>query len=349
MSILLNEPLLKFPIAVAPEPGVPLEVAPGVLWVRFQLPFRLNHVNVYLIDDGNGWAVLDAGIANDATRQVWEALVSGPLAGRPLTRLIVTHHHPDHIGLAGWLSERFGLKLLMSQTEYLEGQNIALNPGAMETGPYRQFYVEHGLDETTTKVVLKQGHGYLRMVTPLPPTFRRLVGGDRIKIGGRRFEVLSGGGHSPEQIMLYAPDDNFFLGADQVMAKITPNVSVWAVDPEGDPLGLYRRSLKELKAHIPNGTLVLPGHNLPFYGLHERADALEEHHVQRCDLILSACGAKPHSVAELVPVMFPRVLDPHQMSFAFSEVLAHVNYLLNEERLEWNEADGDGIRRLKLA
>lgn len=347
MSIHLLEPHLKFPYLEPPEPGVPVEVAPGILWVRFVLPFRLDHVNVYLLEDGDGWAVIDTGIANDRTRATWEALLAGPLAGRRLTRLFVTHHHPDHIGLAGWLAERCSLRLWMSQTEYLEGQTIALNPGALDQGPYKQFYIEHGLDEAGTELVVRQGHGYLRMVTPLPLTFRRLVGGDRIAIGGRLYEVLSGGGHAAEQIMFYARDENIFLAADQVMAKISPNVSVWAVDPEGDPLGLYRRSLRELKASIPADAFVLPGHNLPFFGLHTRIDALEAHHEERCSMIVDACRTAPRSAAELVPVLFPRVLDPHQMSFAFSEVLAHVNCLVNEGTLVWGELDA-GVRRVRL-
>jgi glyoxylase-like metal-dependent hydrolase (beta-lactamase superfamily II) len=345
MTVHAAEPLLKFPHAAAPAPGEAIEVAPGVLRACFPLPFQLNHVNVYLIDDGDGWAVVDTGIANTATRETWEALVSGPLAGRPLTRLIVTHHHPDHVGLAGWLAERHGLKLLMSQTEYLQGQSIALDPGALDAGPYRQFYLENGLAEPTPSLVVTQGHNYLRMVTPLPLTFRRLVAGEALKLGGRSFDIFTGGGHSPEQVMLYSRDDNFFLAADQVLAKISPNVSVWAVDPEGNPLGLYRRSLAELKAALPEDVLVLPGHNLPFYGLATRADALEAHHAGRCELIAAACRERPRTAAELVPVMFHRPLDPHQMSFAFSEVLAHINYMIADGSLRWSEVEG-GVRRV---
>ncbi len=242
---------LVFPFAEPPAPGQVIEVAPGILWARIPLPFRLNHINVYLIDDGDGWAILDTGIGNDATRAVWDALVNGPLAGRPLTRLIVTHFHPDHIGLAGWLCERFSLPLLTSQTTYLGCLNISLSPGALDAKPYRDFYLRHGLDAATTQRVATQGHGYLKMVSGLPPTFKRLVAGDTLKIGGRSFDVLTGNGHAPEQVMLYCAADNIFLAADQVLAKITPNISVWAVDPDGDPLGLYMRSLRRHQAADP--------------------------------------------------------------------------------------------------
>jgi len=317
-------------------------MAPGILWARIALPFRLNHINVYLIDDGDGWAILDTGIGNDATRAAWDALAAGPLAGRRFTRLIVTHFHPDHIGLAGWLCERFELPLLTSQTSYLTCLNISLNPSALDAKTYRDFYLRHGLDAATTQRVATQGHGYLKMVSGLPPTFQRLVAGDTLRIGGRTFDVLAGNGHAAEQIMLYCAADNVFLAADQVLAKITPNISVWAVDPDGDPLGLYIRSLGELRDRIPADALVLPGHQLPFHGLHARSAELIAHHRVRCDAIAEACRAAPRSAAELVPVLFTRELDPHQMSFAFSEVQAHINYMLRRGELAWIEA-ADGI------
>jgi glyoxylase-like metal-dependent hydrolase (beta-lactamase superfamily II) len=340
-----HAPPLVFPLPEPPTPGKVLEVAPGILWARIPLPFRLNHINVYLIEDGDGWAVLDTGIGNDATREVWNTLVNGPLAGRRLTRLIVTHFHPDHIGLAGWLCERYDLPLLTSQTSYLGCLNISLSPGALDAKPYRDFYLRHGLDEATTQRVATQGHGYLKMVSGLPPTFKRLVAGDSVTIGGRSFDVLTGNGHAPEQVMLYCAADNVFLAADQVLAKITPNISVWAVDPNGDPLGLYIRSLAELKHHIPASVLVLPGHQLPFYGLHTRSDELAHHHEIRCAAIAEACRAKPCSAAELVPVLFTRELDPHQMSFAFSEVQAHVNYMVGKGVLTWLEGS-DNVERV---
>jgi glyoxylase-like metal-dependent hydrolase (beta-lactamase superfamily II) len=336
-----NSGALTFPVAEAPQTGQVVEIAPGILWTRIPLPFRLDHVNVYLIEDGDGWAVLDTGIDNGPTRAVWTALLEGPLAGRRLTRLVVTHFHPDHIGLAGWLCERYGLPLLTSQTSYLACLNISLSPGALDAKPYRDFYLRHGLDAATTQRVATQGHGYLKMVAGLPPTFLRLVAGDRLVIGGRTFEVLTGNGHAPEQVMLYCAADKVFLAADQVLAKITPNISVWAVEPEGDPLGLYVRSLTELKRTIPEDVLVLPGHQLPFYGLHTRSDQLIAHHEARCAMIADACRSAPRSAAELVPVLFHIALDPHQMSFAFSEVQAHVNFMLRRGELVWAQASDD--------
>ncbi len=335
---------LAYPFAQPPATGELMEVAPGILWTRIPLPFRLNHVNIYLIEDGDGWAVLDTGISNQATRDVWDAIVAGPLAGRRLTRLIVTHFHPDHIGLAGWLCERHSIPLLTSQTCYLGCINISLSPNAMGEKPYQDFYRSHGMTLETAQLVATQGNGYLRMVSPLPPTFRRLVAGDTLEIGGRAFEVLSGDGHAAEQLMLHLRAENVFLASDQVLAKITPNVSVWAVDPFGDPLGLYLRSLRQIEAAIPADALVLPGHQLPFHGVHVRARQLAAHHGERCALISAACATGAKSVADLVPVLFSRALDPHQLSFAFSETHAHVNYMVGRGELAWEDMTADLMR-----
>jgi glyoxylase-like metal-dependent hydrolase (beta-lactamase superfamily II) len=228
------------------------------------------------------------------------------------------------------------------------GLNLHLDPGALNAEPFRQFYLRHGLDAGTTAKVVTQGHGYLKMLTGLPSTFGRLIAGERLRIGRREFSVLSGGGHAPEQLMFYCGAENLFLSADQVLAFISPNVSVWAVDPEGDPLAIYLRSLDGLRAELPADALVLPGHQLPFHGLHVRIAELEQHHEKRCLAILESCRTAPRSAAEIVPVLFHRPLDPHQMGFAFSEVLAHVNYLLRQGRLIGAD-DAGGVKRFSAA
>ena len=329
--------MMQFPYADPPAVGEPVEVASGILWVRLDLPFRLNHVNIYLLADGDGTAVVDTGIGDAGTQAVWEALLAGPLQGRPPTRVIATHYHPDHAGMAGWLCERFDAPLLMSQTEYLTGLTIRLDPAGMDAEPYWSFYRQHGLDEDTTRNLLTNGRRYLRMMTGWPATFRRLIAGETLQIGTRHFEVLSGGGHSPEQIMLHCPADRLLLCADQVLARISPNISVMAMDPEGDPLGIFLRSLADLRRGVAANTLVLPGHNLPFHGLHDRIGELEAHHAGRCAAIEVACRERGWTVAELVPVVFGRVIDDaHQMGFAFSEAMAHVNLMVREGRLRYS-------------
>jgi glyoxylase-like metal-dependent hydrolase (beta-lactamase superfamily II) len=320
-----------------------IEASPGIFWLRLPLPFRLDHVNIYLIEDGDGFALIDTGIDNKVTREVWDAWFDGPLKGKLITRVLSTHCHPDHIGLAGWLCERFGVPLYSSQTEYLDTLCVRLDPSALDAEPYRSFYHSHGLSETLTQTILKRGLQYLRMVSPLPRTFRRVIAGEKLRIGGRKFEVVTGGGHSSEQVMLYCAAQNVFLCADQAMARITPNISVEAIDPDGDPLGIYLRSLDQLRRTIPEDALALPGHNLPFVGLNIRIGELVAHHEARCRAILAACADAPRSVFELVPVMFSRPIeDPHQMSFAFSEALAHANFLVRRDHLKVVKV-GDGL------
>jgi glyoxylase-like metal-dependent hydrolase (beta-lactamase superfamily II) len=342
---------LQFPHLDPPAPGETREVADGVLWLRLPLPFRLDHVNAYLIEDGPGFALLDTGIDDEPTRALWDRLISGVLKAKPLTRVISSHCHPDHIGLAGWLNRRLGVQLYASQTEYLETLTISLDPSALNAEPYRSFYLGHGLGEAQTDLLLNRGLHYLRMVSPLPRTFNRLMADETLEIGGRVFDILTGGGHSPEQVMLYCREGGFILSTDQVMAKISPNISVEAIDPNGDPLGAYLRSLNALKQVLPPETLALPGHNLPFVGLPARIDELIAHHQARCEAILKAIGAGEASAVELVPVVFGRSIDdPHQMSFAFGEALAHVNYLVKRNALAirtgpqgaWSLVRGDG-------
>jgi glyoxylase-like metal-dependent hydrolase (beta-lactamase superfamily II) len=329
---------IEFPFALPPRGLEWIEAAPGVMWLRLPLPFRLDHVNVYLVEDGDGFALIDTGIDNTVCREIWQALFDGPLRERPLKRILATHWHPDHIGLAGWLCEKLGLPLLASQTEYLDALCIRLDPAALNAEPYRSFYHSHGLSESNTELLLSRGLHYLRMVAPMPRTFRRVIAGETLDIGGRAFEVTTGGGHSAEQVMLHCRSENFLLSADQVLAKITPNISVEAIDPDGDPLGIYLRSLEQLRRTMPEDVLVLPGHNLPFTGLTTRIGELEAHHESRCAAIRQACARGPHSVVDLVPVVFGRAIeDPHQMSFAFGEALAHANYLIRRGELRYSK------------
>lgn len=337
---------LDYPFPLPPANGATLEVAPGLHWLRLPLPFRLDHVNVYLVEDGPGFTLIDTGLDDAATRALWDALLDGPLSGHPITRIVATHFHPDHAGLAGWLCERTGAPLLMNRTEYLTARNIQLDPGALDDEPYRSFYREHGLDAAVTAELLTGGQRYLRMVSALPRTFLGLDAGETLTLGALTFTVLTGGGHAPSQVMLHAPAQNVLLAADQVLARISPNVSVQAVEPEGDPLGRYLASLASLRAAIPADTLVLPGHDLPFIGLHRRIDALAAHHAARCETIVRACAAAPRPVAEIVPILFPRPMDAHAMGFAFSEALAHVNRLVREGRLVRERGAGGWVYRV---
>jgi glyoxylase-like metal-dependent hydrolase (beta-lactamase superfamily II) len=332
---------LRYPWEQHPGHDEIVEVRPGVLWARLKLPFRLNHVNIYLLADGDGYAMVDAGFGNEETIEAWTKLFDGPLKGVHITRLIVTHSHPDHVGLAGWIVERFKCPLLMSQVEYLQSV-YHQNRGTEERREaQRLFFRRHGMDESLTEKLLGRGQDYLKRVSVLPPSYRRISHGDEVVIGSRRFKVITGGGHALDQVMLYCADDKLFLSADQVLSKISPNVSVWAVEPDQNSLGEYLASLARLTTTLPYDLLVLPGHGVPFYGLKTRIKQLADHHEERCRLIADACRTEPKTSRELVPVVFNKhVLDEHQMGFAAGELVAHVNYMIVEGRLTAETRDG---------
>ncbi|MGD9864352.1 MAG: MBL fold metallo-hydrolase [Pseudodonghicola sp.] len=339
-----TQPLVQ-PFPTPPAPGELITVAPGLLWARFALPFRLDHVNVYFVQDDDGWIIVDTGIDNSRSREAWRAMLEGALKGEKITGLIVTHHHPDHIGLAGWLCDTLDIPLLTTQATFLTTMNYFNSPEILAASVYSRFFINHGMSQEIAALVSVQGHEYMRMLSKPPFTYRRLAAGDSLRIGGRDFRVLTGDGHCPEQLMLYLPEENILLAADQVIEKISPNISVMAFEPDGNPLGAFVRSLQALSQEIPEDVLVLSGHRLPFVGLHHRCADLIAHHGTRCDLIRGEAAVQPVSAAELVPVLFRQQLSPHEMSFAFSEVLAHMNYLAADGELVW-QIEGTGHRRL---
>jgi len=337
---------LTFPIPVAPAPGSVIDIAPGIRWLRLPLPYRLDHVNIYLIENDGGWTALDTGLGDDACKAAWEAALAGPLKGQGLKSLIVSHYHPDHVGLASWLCDRFGLDLAMPRPEYLHTLLLQFAPADYGEDVFRPFYQRHGLSAEATEIVLSRGHEYLKRTTGVPASYHRIKHGDTLAVGPRDFKVMTGGGHALEQAMLYRPEERLFLAADQVIARISPNVSVHPMEADLDALGIYLASLKAIRASVAADVLVLPGHGLPFHGLHDRVEELIAHHAARCGDITVACRDVPLSVAEIVPHLFTRALDAHQTGFAFGEVLAHVNHMLGLGELRL-ETDAGGVDRYR--
>ena len=334
---------LIFPRPVPPAAGEMVDIAPGIRWLRMALPFQLDHVNIYLIEDGDGWAAVDTGVSDLRTRTVWQEAIRDKLGGKPLTRLILTHFHPDHLGLAGWMTETMGLPLWMTPVEYAAALQARSNLNDEGRAQQRAFYESHGLAQETIDAAMGRGSAYMRMTTGLPATYEKLVAGESLTIGGRRFAILTGGGHAPDQAMLLCREEGLFLAADQILARISPNIGVWPNDPLADPLGAYLSSLKALRSSVPDDVFAMPAHNLPFYGLHTRITALETHHEARCNDILTACTG-PRTTAEVLPVLFPRLLDAHQIGFAFGEVLAHINHLVGLGSMA-AETDAAGVIR----
>jgi glyoxylase-like metal-dependent hydrolase (beta-lactamase superfamily II) len=345
---------LHYPLGDAvPQPGHTLDIAPGVKWVRMGLPFALNHINLWLLrdelDGRAGWTLVDCGITNDATREAWERLIAEEMDGLPLLRVVVTHMHPDHVGLAHWLTARFSTpdqpcRLWMSATDYHGARLASQSTTGFGGDAAAAFFASHGLtDPDSVQKVRQRSNYYASMVPQVPVQYRRMMGGQAIAIGGREWQCIAGYGHSPEHISLYAPALELLISGDMVLPRISTNVSVYDLEPEGNPLPLYLASVGALAA-LPESTLVLPSHGQPFLGLQVRAQQLVRHHDERLGEVIAACTESPRSAADLLPVLFKRPLDLHQTTFAMGEAIAHLNALWHQGVLR-RQRDADGVFR----
>jgi glyoxylase-like metal-dependent hydrolase (beta-lactamase superfamily II) len=333
---------LQFPVAAPPRPGETLAIAPGVHWLRMPLPFALDHINLWLLEDGPGWTIVDTGYAMAQTKELWDRIFTDRLGGRPVTRVIVTHYHPDHIGLADWLVRRWRAPLWVTEKEWLFARVMSRGDEDFALSR-RSFARRAGLDDAAAELFSERENSYRRGVPSVPASFQRLADGMVVQIGGREWRVIVGEGHAPELACLYCAETGVLIAGDQVLPRISPNVSVQAHEPDGDPLARYLASLAKLRAAVPPETLTLPSHNLPFFGLHTRIDSLAAHHRARCGEVIAACGV-PKTAVEMVKVLFRRALDRHQMGFALGEALAHLNFLMYEGALS-RELDPDGVYR----
>jgi glyoxylase-like metal-dependent hydrolase (beta-lactamase superfamily II) len=338
-----------------PAIGSTLPVAEGVRWLRMPLPFALDHINLWLLRDvevtadgsREGWAIVDCGIDSAATRAAWENLFAHELQGLPVLRVICTHMHPDHIGLAHWLTERFGCRLWMSATDWNVARQLSGAEGDAHSGSLAaDFYAQQGLlDADALGKVRARSNYYASMVPRVPSRYRRLMDGMRVRIGAHDWHCIVGYGHAPEHIALHCPALNTLITGDMVLPRISTNISVMDFEPEANPLPLYLASIEAMR-RLPADTLVLPSHGKPFTGLHQRIRQLTEHHAARYADVMKACAEAPQSAADLLPVLFNRRLDPHQMTFALGEAVAHVHALHRDGRLE-QLAGADGVLRYR--
>ncbi|RJG07519.1 MBL fold metallo-hydrolase [Noviherbaspirillum cavernae] len=338
-----------------PEPGAVHEVAPGIYWLRMGLPFALNHINLWLLRDEvrtdagtqQGWTVVDCGIASDATRAAWETIFEKELQGLPILRVIATHCHPDHVGLADWLCTRWNAPLWMTTGDYGFARMMsAALPGVDGTAMLPHFQ-RHGLTDPAIEERLAERRSYYPTLVPaVPAAYRRMQDEQRFRIGKHDWRVITGFGHSPEHASLYCADLKLLISGDMVLPRISTNVSVFAVEPEANPVQQYLDSLEKYR-DLPDDTLVLPSHGKPFRGLHTRITQLNDHHRERLAEVVEAC-ATPQSAADIVPIMFRRALDAHQLTFAMGEALAHLHKLWFDGVLTRATGD-DGIVRFKTA
>ena len=330
---------ISYPLENLPAPGATLPVVDGVHWLRMPLPFALDHINLWLLDDGEDCTAVDTGIAMDTVKEHWKSALAALPNERRLVRQIVTHFHPDHLGLAAWLESETGASLWMTQGEYQTAHLVAAGIAPFDMTTMLEFFRQHGLDATRHAGIEKRGNAYRRGVPAIPASFRRMIDGDIITVGAHDWRVIVGYGHAPEHASLYCAALGVLIAGDMLLPRISTNVSSFSSSPDCDALALFLQSIQALKA-LPADTLVLPSHGRPFRGLHARVDQLHAHHAARCDDLIRAC-ATPQTAAELIPVLFPReISDAHQTMFAMGEAIAHLNYLEHAGKLQRVEENG---------
>lgn len=343
------ESQLTYPFGDAlPQSGSAMHVAPGIKWIRMGLPFALDHINLWLVRDRqdgmDGWTVVDCCVDLPEARAQWEALFANHLDGLPVLRVFATHMHPDHLGLAHWLCERWDVQLSISATDYytaLAASTGTLFPNADALGA---FYRSHGVTDASFHQRLNErGSYYPALVPKIPPVFHRVMDGDVIDIGDYRFVSIAGYGHAPEHMALSCQEHSLLISGDMVLPRISTNISVFAGEPEANPLSLFLASLRRYEI-LSNDTLVLPSHGKPFRGLHERLMQLHDHHEAQLLMTHTACVDVALCAAELVPILFKRTLDNQQLTFALGEALAHLHYLWRAGGLK-RERDDQGVYR----
>ena len=344
---------LHYPLGeTLPDFGHAVVVAPGVKWLRIGLPFALNHINLWLLRDNldgqDGWTVVDCCIDRPESRAQWEQVFVNALEGLPIIRVIVTHMHPDHVGLAHWLCERWGVALWMSGMDYHVVRMACAPNSGFDGLESAQFFAKHGLVDPVSQEKLKARSNYFTSLVPdIPRSYRRMMDGDIIRIGSknnsREWRCISGYGHAPEHIALYCEACKILIGGDMMLPRISTNVSVYNTEPESNALQLFLDSIDKFAPCAPD-TLTLPSHGKPFVGIHERIQQLHDHHAERLAEVRDTCTERPSSAADVLPVMFKRELDLHQTTFAMGEVIAHLHFLWFKGELK-REFCTDGIYR----
>ncbi len=338
---------MHYPFTTPPAPGTTLDVLPGVQWLRMPLPFALDHINLWLVDERDGHTLVDTGYGDDATRTLWDAHWSAQLGARPLRQIVVTHYHPDHLGNAAWLADRSGAPIAMTAAEYLTGHAVHGQFAGYTVADTCALFRAHGVAEEHVQPIEARGNRYRGGVPTLPTRFKRLHPSATVRIGGGEWRVIGGYGHSPEHAALYSAQRGVLISGDMLLPRISTNVSVGPAEPEGDPLARFLESLRAFEA-LPDDTLVLPSHGLPFRGIAARVAALRQHHEARLGELIDAVAAGGVSAADIVPVLFRRELDTQQRFFAVGEAIAHLNYLVEAGTLE-RATDSAGRVRFTLS
>ena len=342
--MMITEPKeLSYPFSDKPPPGELVFVAPGVAWLRMPLPIALNHINLWLLEDTEGWTIVDTGISNDETRDLWEQIFAQHLNGKPVTRLIVTHMHTDHVGLAGWLAKRWNVDLWMTGLEYFTCRVLVEDTGKEAPEEGLRFYSEAGFDEESLDIYRNRFGMFGSFIGALPQSFHRLTEGDRLRMAEQDWQVIIGRGHSPEHACLFCPALNLLIGGDQILPRISSNVSVRPTEPAANPLQEWLDSLREIQKFLPADVLVLPSHGYPFHGAHQRLQQLIDGHESALTKLYELCR-EPQRAVDTFPALFKRAVDQRSLIIATGESLAHLNYLLEKGQLRVSR-DKDGVKR----
>lgn len=330
-----------------PADGHTREIAPGVLWIRMPLPFSLKHINLWALRDGDGWTLVDTGVQNPETVSAWTRLLAEDLAPGKPRRIIATHMHPDHVGMAGWLTRKFGIELWITRLEYLMCRVLVADTGRAAPADGERFYRRAGWDENAIEQYRTRFGGYGKSVYALPDSFHRMRHGDELDIGGQTWRVIVGNGHSPEHACLYCPQAKLLISGDQVLPRISSNVSVFPTEPDADPLGDWLTSIDLLRREVPDDVLVLPAHNEPFRGLHARLNKLASGHGKGLERLRDRLS-EPKRAVDVFGALFARPISgPQLLSLATGEALAHLNHLLARGDIS-RTLDADGVHWYQL-
>ncbi len=337
----MNTDALVYPLESPPDPGTAVEVAPGVLWLRMSLPMALNHINVWALADGDSWTIVDTGMQTTGTVAAWHGAFSGALGGRPVGRVICTHMHPDHVGMAGWLTRRFDCSLYMTRLEYVSCRMLVADTGREAPEDAVRFYRAAGWDQEAIEDYKARFGEFGKRVYALPDSFRRVTDGDELHIGGRLWRAVVGCGHSPEHLCLHCPELTLMISGDQVLPRITSNVSVFPTEPEADPLADWLASLGDIARRVPDDVLVLPSHNEPFRGLHARLSQLRAGHEEVLGRLRESLR-EPRRAIDIFDIMFRRRVGLNLLSLATGEAFANLNCLIHRRQVV-REFDAAGI------
>jgi glyoxylase-like metal-dependent hydrolase (beta-lactamase superfamily II) len=340
----IRRPKLDYPFETGPTPGTgeALDVAPGVKWLRMPLGGALQFINVWAIADGEGWCVVDTGMQTRDTAQAWRAAFKEGLEGKPITRVIVTHLHPDHIGLAGWMTRKFDCRLWMTRLEYLQCRMLVADTGREAPEDGINFYKAAGWDEDALENYRTRFGGFGKAIYQLPDSYRRVNDGEEFLIGAHTWRVVTGCGHSPDHACLYCPELKLLISGDQVLPRISSNVSVFPTEPEADPLTDWMVSCAKVKREVPDEVLVLPAHNDPFHGLHARLDHLIAGHERSLGRLQALLTKAPKRAVDVFGALFARPIGPDLLGMATGEGLAHINCLIERGKAV-AETDADGV------